>query len=67
MTLLPTSCVAKAIVAAPAIVLPTRHPTTANLLILLYLYALAVVKKALIYLKIVLYSIIIVPFKINLN
>ena len=67
MTLLSTSCVAKAIVAALAIVLPTQHLIMANLLILLYLYALAVVKEALTYLKIALYSTIIVPIRTNLN
>ena len=67
MTLLPTSCVAKAIVATLAIVLPTQHPTTADLLILPHFYALAVVKEALTYLKIVFYGIIIIPIKINLN
>ena len=67
MTLLPTSYMAKAIVATLAIVLPTQHLTTANLLILPYLYTLAVGKKALTYLKIVLCGIIIIPIRINLN
>ena len=58
---------AKAIVTALAITLPTQHLTTANLLILPYLYTLAVIKEALIYLKIALYGTIIVPIKINLN
>ena len=67
MTLLPTSCMAKAIVAAPAIALPTQRPTIANLLILPHFYALVVVKEALTYLKIALYSIIIIPIKTNLD
>ena len=67
MTLLFTSCVAKAMVAAPAIVLPTWCLTTANLLILPYLYTLAVVKEALTYLKMVLYGTTIVPIRTNLN
>ena len=58
---------AKAIVAALAIVLPTQYLTIANLLILPHLYTLAVVKEALTYLKMALYSIIIVPIKTNLN
>ena len=67
MTLLPTSCVAKAMVAALAITLPTQRPIMADLLILPYLYALVVVKKASIYLKMVFCSIIIVPIRTNLN
>ena len=39
----------------------------ANLLILPYFYALAVVKEALIYLKMALYGITIVPIRTNLN
>ena len=58
---------AKAIVATLAIALPTQYPTTANLLTLPYLYTLVVVKEALTYLKMALYSIIIVPIKTNLN
>ena len=58
---------AKAMVAALAIALPTWYPTTANLLILPYLYTLAVVKEALTYLKMAFYSIIIVSIKTNLN
>ena len=67
MTLLSTSCVAKAMVAALAIALPIWRPTTADLLILPYFYALAVVKEALTYLKMVLCSITIVPIRTNLN
>ena len=58
---------AKAIVAALAIILPTQYPTTANLLILPYFYALAVVKEALTYLKIALCGTIIVPIRTNFN
>ena len=67
MTLLPTSCMAKAIVAAPAIALPTQRPTIANLLILPHFYALVVIKKTSTYLKMALYGIIIVPIKTNFN
>ena len=54
-------------VAVLAIALPTQYPIMANLLILSYLYALAVIKEALTYLKIVLYSTIIIPIRTNLN
>ena len=67
MILLPTSYIAKAIVAALVIVLPTQCLTTADLLILPHLYTLAVVKEVLIYLKMALRSTIIVPIRTNFN